>query len=292
MNSSSFPSSLIWGCKSFFGLSDQQVMTNLHIDDPYWKVSPFTLLISIKHMFEGEIVPGGALDKLEMKEFWKESEEIFQKRLKNGHYLHIPNSNETKHENVKTDNALIGIGGKMHHGKSTVANYMTKKHGFVEYAFASPLKEGCMYIFGFTREQVTTDLKDEVDPYWKVTPRYVLQQVGTDMFRNRLKDVIPYISITETLWIDNFLRWYEHHKKVQPRRPVVISDVRFPDELEAIAKLGGHLVKVVRPFYSTDGTNSHASETSNLQFNYELLNDSTIDVLYEKTDKLLKTFSK
>ena len=78
---------------------------------------------------------------------------------------------------------VIGFCGQTKHGKSTLANYTTKKYGFVEIAFATPLKLCCMHAFGFTHKQLFGNKKDTVDNYWGVTPREILQFVGTEVFR-------------------------------------------------------------------------------------------------------------
>ena len=46
-----------------------------------------------------------------------------------------------------------------------------------------------MEIFGFTKEQVYGDLKDVVDSEWGVTPRKVLQIMGTELFQYDLQKI-------------------------------------------------------------------------------------------------------
>lgn len=46
---------------------------------------------------------------------------------------------------------------------------------FTEVGFADPLKRGCMEMFDLTEDQVYKN-KAELDPFWAVTPREILQK--------------------------------------------------------------------------------------------------------------------
>ena len=80
---------------------------------------------------------------------------------------------------------IIGIIAKKYHGKDTIADFISSKYGYEKISFAGPLKQVCHHIFGLTYEQLYGDLKETNDNYWKCTPRYLLQTVGTNLFRNR-----------------------------------------------------------------------------------------------------------
>jgi hypothetical protein len=65
-----------------------------------------------------------------------------------------------------------------------------------------------------------------------------------------------------------------------------ITDMRFPNEKEAVKEKGGITIKVVRP-----GTviGNHPSETAldDAEFDYEIINDGTIEDLIEKVKEIL-----
>ena len=67
----------------------------------------------------------------------------------------------------------------------------------------------------------------------------------------------------------------------------IITDVRFPNELEAIEKRGGLTIRVERSRYSNG--DFHASETAldNAEFDYTINNNGTIEQLIEKVREIL-----
>jgi len=267
----------------FFGLPD----TYSTLPDPYWHHTPEKILSAVSKMFLDENV----LSELQHHEnFWNRSQQRFSDQ-----YGTLPFPQPTVHktttytrENVQK--LLLGVGGFMHHGKSTVAQYYCDHHNFSEYAFAGPLKEGCRYIFGFTTEQLYSDMKDQVDSFWGVTPRYIFQQVGTNIFRDLLKVYLPHIPLQSTLWIENFKRWLETQSK-----SVVVSDVRFVDEASVIRELGGTLIRVIRPSLLQQYGHlyqKHVSETDsvNIMYDFLLVNDGTLDELYAKSRQVLEKY--
>jgi hypothetical protein len=81
--------------------------------------------------------------------------------------------------------------------------------------------------------------REQVDPWWAdrlgiphLTPRWILQQWGTEVCRKNFHDDIWIASL------ENKLR--------NSRDDVVISDCRFPNEIQAIKQSGGIVVRVVR----------------------------------------------
>jgi len=180
--------------------------------------------------------------------------------------------------------ALTGLIG---HGKSTVAAYLCQRHGYTEYAFARPLKEGVRRLFRLSPAQVYTEQKDQVDPRWGVAPRYILQQLGTELFRAALPTYLPTVATVEGFWIRNFQRWFSFSGCY---RRVVISDCRFPDEARALHGLGFHLLRVTRGVPKNPPM-LHSSEqhTLSLQVHGELDNTGTLADLYQRVETILST---
>lgn len=154
---------------------------------------------------------------------------------------------------------IIGITGKIGSGKSTVSNYMADAYGFKEYSFASPLKQ-IGEIFGFTHTELygTQEQKLEKNEVWGVSARDFLQKVGTELFRDKLQEVLPHIKVKRGLWSDMFRKKYETHPGLY-----VISDVRFLDEYQTIKDLGGVVIRVNRNETVNKGgeEHKHRSET-------------------------------
>jgi dephospho-CoA kinase len=126
---------------------------------------------------------------------------------------------------------LIGLSGKAGSGKSTVGDYLAGAHGYAQFAFAGALKEMVQNVFLFTDEQMTLG-KEVIDPRWGVSPRFCLQWLGTDV----LRDVWP------DIWIRHLRQEILDFLSINGQRPVVVTDVRFRDEAEALQRMGGVLV--------------------------------------------------
>ncbi len=167
---------------------------------------------------------------------------------------------------------IIGITGKKFHGKDTVGKILCKKYNFIRYAYADKLKRVCQIIFGFDDSQLYGNRKEHIDSYWKVSPRNMMQFVGTDLFRNQLNKILP--DDNNDIWIKSL----EHDIENNINSNIVITDVRFPNEIESIRKHGGKIIKVTRSdlIYYDD----HESErVDDLYYDYEIMNDHDIETL-------------
>jgi hypothetical protein len=141
---------------------------------------------------------------------------------------------------------IIGILGFIGSGKGTVASTLVESHGFRQDSFASSLKDACAMMFDWPRNMLEGDTtasrewREIVDPWWaeqlsipNFSPRYALQIMGTDVLRN---------NFHQDLW---FLTLRNRIRK-NPDQDVVISDVRFPNEIKFIQDQGGILIRVNR----------------------------------------------
>ena len=202
---------------------------------------------------------------------------------------------------------IVGITGFIGSGKDTVADYLVNFHEFRRESFAATLKDAISSVFGWDRTLLegrtkeAREWREQVDPWWAerlamptLTPRWILQYWGTEVCRKSFHDDIWIASL------ENKLRY--------SRDNVVISDCRFPNEIEAIKRAGGMLVWVKRgelPVWYEDalaanrgsnvGANQmklhkiHASEWAWLgcRFDHVIENDSSIDSLYSQVAKLI-----
>jgi hypothetical protein len=211
---------------------------------------------------------------------------------------------------------IIGITGFISSGKDTAANYFVAQHGFKRDSFAGALKDAVASVFGWDRELLeglTPEARiwrEQVDPWWStrlkipnLTPRWVLQYWGTNVCR---------FGFHDDIWIaalENRLRHRNGH--------TVISDVRFPNEIQAIRNAGGIIIWVKRgalpDWYDcalTENTTHedrqwlledagqlmpqrypdvHQSEWAWVGsiFNYEVDNNGTVEKLYSELSNLL-----
>lgn len=115
------------------------------------------------------------------------------------------------------------------------------------------------------------------------TYREALQYIGTDLFRDQF---------CKNIWITSTLSNYNPESSRW-----IVTDVRFPDEIEAIKKLGGKVVYINRPTKAenkiADLTAQHASETalsSYTEYDYSIRNDGSLDDLYGKVERFYNAF--
>lgn len=188
---------------------------------------------------------------------------------------------------------LVGVMGKKRHGKDTLASRLTSTHGFTRFAFADPMRDALYRLNPLVRAE-----HDETGPLFEagcyVNPgvpyrlsflvdyagwdaakatrevRRLLQEYGTGLRDTTHPDV----------WVD------ARFATVDPfPGPVVITDVRFPNEVESVRSRGGLLLWVDNPRVPDSG-DTHASETSVGPKDADkiITNSSTLDHLYRQAD--------
>lgn len=194
----------------------------------------------------------------------------------------------------KANYIVVGISGKIGSGKDTIADRLGLWYGFEKRSLAEPMKEGCKELFGFTHDQVYGDRKAEIDSFWQVTPRRVLQIIGTEMFRVHLPKVLPEIDwVEDKFWVKRWLKWYENCGRMR----VMVSDIRFPNEAMMVQQFNqvedhkGILIRVNRDMAGDSFVAQHKSETELddfRTFDYVIENDSDIPHLWEKVDKIME----
>ena len=179
---------------------------------------------------------------------------------------------------------IIGLSGKIGSGKSTVADIF-EMNGFYLDSFAKSVKDVSNSIFGFDRSRLEGITKE--DREWRekpderysilfnksFSPRDSLILIGTTLGRNQ---------IHQDIWVETvFNRYNSSHNQ-----NLVITDVRFPNEYNAIKKRGGILIRIER--HNTYRI-EHESETSldTYPFDYVIENNGTIEELKEKVKKII-----
>lgn len=193
---------------------------------------------------------------------------------------------------------LIGLGGLAGSGKDTAAAALVEKCGFVKMAFADPMKRFAMEMWDFSEEQLwgPSERRNAVDPRYGISPRHVLQALGTEVGRR----------IDPNVWVRYGLRSahrivtglgtmkYVRTQGIVRLRPdqwigvprgVVITDVRFVNEATAIKEVGGLVFMIDRQGAGLEGVAAkHASEQGFIDLcglaDGVISNDSTIEALH------------
>lgn len=200
---------------------------------------------------------------------------------------------------------IIGLLGFAGSGKGTAADILVSK-GFVKESFADPVKDAVASIFGWERKLLEGDtdesreFRETVDKFWTskfgydVTPRYMLQLMGTEAGR----DVFH-----SDLWVSSL------EKRMVKNEHTVIADVRFPNECEMIVRNGGFLVRVSRgkdPHWYNDALKANKEKNTdhmskhNIHYSewawigrpvaYNLDNNSSLLMLESDIKHMLKVF--
>ena len=172
---------------------------------------------------------------------------------------------------------VIAFGFKRRRGKDTAAQFAVD---FLNESiapdiarldhFAYSLKEGIgRLVFGFTDAQIYGDLKEVEDEFWGFTPRWALQVSGTEAMRK---------NIDPEIWAKTIYRRFR-----QDPRHVIIGDLRFPNEIAMIKKMGGYTVRIDRDVDLDASQDKHSSETSfdncDTKWDFTIDNNGTLDEL-------------
>ena len=208
---------------------------------------------------------------------------------------------------------IVGFVGLIGAGKDTAADYLVNFHGFRRDSFANTLKDAVSAVFGWDRvllegrTKEAREWREQVDPWWadrlkmpKLTPRLMLQLWGTEVCR---------VGFHDDIWIASL-----ENKLRKTKDDIVISDVRFPNEIKAIHNAGGLVIRVKRgedpewfdaaismnrgehgnmtwaiSKHKINSLRIHASETSWVGGNIDhiISNDSTIDELFAQIKSMV-----
>ena len=126
---------------------------------------------------------------------------------------------------------IIGITGHARHGKDTTADFICDlmAPSFYKCALADKMKDAAAVIFGWGYDHLYGDLKRRIDPEWGISPRHVLQSLGTEWGQYKLSEYDSFRETTGRLFVDKGpLRTIDNDENA------VIADVRFPHEADAI----------------------------------------------------------
>lgn len=171
---------------------------------------------------------------------------------------------------------LLGFAGRKRCGKTMLANMFKQEEDAVIITIANYLKYLCCDLLnmsydeliekkdnGYTFSYVTDDrwvnlihkrtgiskenILTEIGDFEFTTIRQMLQVIGTDLIRKYDPD-----------W--HIRQMEEAIKSYSEDRLIVVDDVRFPNEVETIKKLGGDVYFIVRTYCKE--VSNHISETS------------------------------
>jgi hypothetical protein len=181
--------------------------------------------------------------------------------------------------------AIIIVSGRARSGKDTLAKMLQEvfEEEYFLMSYATELKMKVKDDFGLSSEQLNGSLKEVEDnrypkedgTFW--TPREILQHIGTQGYR----------TIENNFWVRKLFERVDRNKL----NNVIITDGRFPNEIEEPLKRGGFHIRIERPDKESVHGMDHASETSldgYTNINYTVINDGSLEDLRDKALYLKK----
>ena len=153
------------------------------------------------------------------------------------------------------------------------------------YAFATPLKEIAMSLFGIPRENIygTNEEKNALSQYkWEDMPTKVKGKSGPMTYREFMQYFGTNIcrKIYPEIWTSRAIG----DIKAEESLYAIISDARFPNEIEAVQASGGKVIKLTG---GIEG-DSHDSETALDEYdNYDAVIDTANETAHESCQNLI-----
>jgi hypothetical protein len=221
---------------------------------------------------------------------------------------------------------VIGISGRLGSGKDTVGKliqYMTAGDvgsgclkriraglsidGYHNSDFENKKFAGKLKLVGSILSGVPVEMFEDQDfkkldmsPEWEMTYREFLQKLGTEAMRDGLH---------KNVWINALFADYKRAldlvKSEDPKYDLkveevgkypnwLVTDMRFPNEMDAVKEKEGITIRVNRPVHALSQENNavqlHPSETAldNAEFDYIIENSGSFDDLMVKVEAILK----
>lgn len=179
---------------------------------------------------------------------------------------------------------IIGLSGYAQTGKDTIAQHLVNEHGFTRIAFADPIREALYALNpkindipslpGMSLSWLVDKMGWEGVKQESQEVRGYLQRMGTEVARNQWGN---------DFWVDLAM------KKADDFGNVVITDVRFPNEYNAIKYRNGQVWRVNKLNHGP--ANDHPSEIALDDFNFDwsIPNYGTIEDLHAVIDGIMKS---
>lgn len=185
---------------------------------------------------------------------------------------------------------IIALCGLKRSGKDLAARYISEQYGYTHVKIAQPLKDILKTAFRFTDDELETDIKDCISPKWGVSPRILMNYIGTQVFQYDIAHVVPKLK-DRCFWIDHLLDTYPQTENL------VISDLRFQHEVQRIQQFVSntddymfHVIRICRNGTSA-GTLVSEKESALLTADTVLDNNGTVRELCDQIDLIIKKIS-
>lgn len=178
---------------------------------------------------------------------------------------------------VSINPKIIGLVARSRSGKDTVADYIINKYpeiNIIKRKLAGPIKNAAKELYGFTDDDLETNVKDIKIMQYNCSPRDVMVQItktimelsGIDFFTNRLYNSRSKNEIT------------------------IIPDIRYDHDIERIHKENGIVIKIERNI-SDIVIYQNENNIEHMEADFTIVNNGTLDELYEQINNILETIT-
>lgn len=175
--------------------------------------------------------------------------------------------------------AFAGLAGS---GKSTAADYLVRSHHFHRLSYASPFKKMLLSLLVdagvgpiTAKEMIYGSLKEVAHESLAMrSPRHALQTLGSEWGRG---------CISPDIWRRILLR--KSQMLTSSGFSIVVDDLRFPCEAEALRSEGYLLVRLQREGSGT--SSNHSSEAQDFPIDKEISNNGSVEDLQSQIDDMI-----
>jgi len=190
--------------------------------------------------------------------------------------------------------SLIGLTGPGGSGKDVIASYLVKNQGFKRVAFADKLKE-LAYELNPEIPELYDDLQGVVDNCGWDQGKELSPFNTLNSERYPVREYLQTLGVSmrtvfgEDFWIDQVGYLVEGHW-LESNKNVVITDVRFPNELKYVQKtMAGEVWRVTGRSRASVVHSTHVSEQKLEGVDVQISNTAGFDYLYDQVEDALKT---
>lgn len=188
---------------------------------------------------------------------------------------------------VMNEFTIIGLCGEKGSGKDIVANHLVEKYDFVKISFAYSVKKIISELFGWSYEMLLGETEESrqwretKDEWWTnklnmdrdITPRFIMQHIGTDVMRNHFHPDI---------WVLTVEKQMKDIMDKTGKTKFIVSDLRFINEYEWIKSFACNKIMHVQrgdlPSYYNDVKHNGITEIEGVHISEILWMTFEIDI--------------
>lgn len=183
---------------------------------------------------------------------------------------------------------IVGLSGFAGVGKDEARKVLCEEAGFTGQAFAEKLRQLALFL----------------DPYFPEageTYKSLVERLGYDTAKRQYPCIREYLIklgdggrriLYPELWRDSVLPLRtsaNYHEFMTTPQPIVISDIRYPNEAGRIMEMGGKVIRIRRPGFEA----VHPTEAKSLAetpYDVEVVNDGTLEEFRAKILYVVNNF--